>query len=254
MKLFPQFAWPVPVAFADALATFRFTEGDVFHDDSRAYSGSWSDALHYLSHSLQVTFPKSSSAVGQDTSIDDSLLTQNWGKTVQLTLVDHKAQKQTHNVSTTQGRVYTALYTGNLKSLSMEVPCPVPLFLGALKKHIDDTLADHFQTIRNVTDEFVFVWHFDPTNQAILEKERGMLKELTKLGAVRVYDASPQELGIENAEQMLPTISVRGYGISGTQEESLREALKKALYKPDPDAKRPKFRLTAHGSLSKRRT
>lgn len=61
-ELFNGFVWPVPIAFKSALEQGMFVEGDCLYDNQVAYLEPWNSARNKLKYSIQVTFPRGSSA------------------------------------------------------------------------------------------------------------------------------------------------------------------------------------------------
>src|ERR1017187_6298016 len=122
-ELFNGFAWCVPMAFASELAKCRFERGDIFYDTPRGYLV-WEEALKHTVYGLQVRFPAHEAATKAPT--DASVFAGNWKSPVGFILTNYKT-KETKEITTTQGRLYTLLWRGEWKVLGDSDEPKVPL-------------------------------------------------------------------------------------------------------------------------------
>ena len=132
MELFSGFTWPVPRAFASAVAACRFEQGDVLYDDARAYTVGaadgatdgagtrWGDVAKELGHAIQVLDPPRS-ARGAPAEASGRRFDANWASPVTLELVDFRTG-QTRVLETTQARLFTCLWRGSVRTLEGEPP------------------------------------------------------------------------------------------------------------------------------------
>lgn len=250
-EYFDEFAWAVPAAFADPLAACRFEQGDILYDTRRAYQGTWGEALPHIKYSLQVKSPTRGTSANKSENEDESVFTDNWNMTVVFTLTDYKANK-TKEVTTTQGRLYSLLWRGDLSwlepdastpplpTLAMQILRDLPKAENHLRENVDE--IDHGQT--------VFLMPFDRTRQLLRTKFRLVNKELT-LPTPYVNFFSPADLGLQSPTEFAPTVKIACFAMRDCSSHDVEKALKQALYKPSKERKTDKdqFRVTAHGHL-----
>jgi hypothetical protein len=110
VEFFSGFKWAVPVAFSDAVAACRFEEGDMLYDSPAAHMEPWADAKANINYSLQVRFPARGSGTAE--SAERYVFKGNWGSEVRVDVHPHKATIGENGITTTQGRLYSALWKG----------------------------------------------------------------------------------------------------------------------------------------------
>lgn len=247
---FDGFSWAVPSAFADPLAACRFEQGDILYDARRAYEGTWGEALPHITHSVQVKSPLRGTGTKTEKE-EESVFTDNWNMRVVFTLTDHK-ENQTREVSTTQGRLYSLLWKGDLHYIDNDAPSPpVPTLAMQILRDLPGA-TDHVKksVIRGAENITVFLMPYDRTQQLLRTKFRKVQDSL-KGFKMRICFVSPVEAGLPSKTDFAPTVSIACFCLQDTPERTVEQALKKALYTPAKDKKTDKeqFRITAHGYL-----
>lgn len=248
MHFYPQFAWAVPIAFKDAIANYSFGEGDILYDTPKAYQ-QWSEALIYLQYSIQVTYPPRNFNV----KASKKSLKRNWASPVKLSLVNHKNNSRQHR-ETTQGKLFTLLWHGNIDMLNMEVQSiELPLSLLHAKKYIPDTISA-FKGLITTTmiDPLFFILPYDLVNDISAKKIIKLNAILKKDFNVIGFDlpASGVGINIDTASLFSPTIYFKCFVIYSNNLDRIHELLKSALYAPDINAKHQRFNLKTHGLLT----
>ena len=250
-RYFEGFSWAVPLAFADALSLCRFEQGDTMYDTPKAYEGTWGQALKELSHSIQVKYPpRTGVGVGVAKGVSEKELkfAENWKQKVVFELRDYK-QGSTREVTTTQGRLYTVLWRGDLCVLDEQASALPP---PKTAMHIRRTLAKHAPYFRSVFPEekgsLAFFMPYDPCHSLLrgkLQNVKDVLREYFKVG---VRFLAPEEIGLPD---FAPTARVACFVVQSDSLSKVKELLKGALYKPGKGKKTTddRFRLEDHGYL-----
>jgi hypothetical protein len=249
-EYFDGFAWAVPVAFADPLAACRFEQGDILYDTRQAYQGTWGEALPHIKYSLQVKSPMRGPGTKSEKE-EESVFTDNWNMTVVFTLTDYKANKR-KEITTTQGRLYSLLWKGDLARIEPDAPTPeLPTLAMQILRDLPKA-KDHVR--ENVDDiaqgDIVFLMPFDRTRQLLRTKFRKVEEALTRLNPL-TCSFSPADAGLQTASEFAPTVSIACFAMRNCSSRDVEKALKHALYTPSKEKKTDKeqFRITAHGHL-----
>lgn len=244
MKFFSNFAWAVPLAFSDALATCLFEEGDVLYENQKAYKGNWSEAKKHFDHSLQVRYPARAGNKGKE--LIGGLFKNNWLEKVVFDVYDHRKGTR-KEVETTQGRLYSFLWKGDRSVLEMNSDNPtVPLDFKEAKKQLSET--------RNKADAvrcfgYVFVMPRDLTNRITISKYVKVEKALSKYMSHEVLILNPEKAGLREPELYLPTVDIAFFPTSNIDRNELEKLLKKNLYTPTKGAKKELYSLDKHGAI-----
>ena len=265
-ELFNGFVWPVPIAFKSALEQGMFVEGDCLYDNQVAYLEPWNSARNKLKYSIQVTFPRGSSAsvlpdnsrrAADDTKahsnkkLTRSVFARNWSSSLEYTLYDRQANRQEPRLTTTQGRLFRLLQTGDISVLGSESPIPkVPKSLSDLRlnKSVSSTIEE---ALRGLSDgELAFVMPFDRRNSVSIEKFSTISGKMRQFDAA-TYDLSLSQAGINNPDSYFPTILIKCFVVNKHTPQDVHDALKKILYKPNQnnESNKDRFRLERHGRL-----
>ena len=255
LEVFERFAWPVPTAFAGALAGFRFEQGDVLFREPGAYD-TVSDAASAGGTALQVLLPKRSGRATPSDAEGDRR-TVLWESEVVLERVD-LAEGGSATLTTSQGRLLMTLWTGDEDWLDAERGAPpVPLAARDLAGRLEQakgTFAKGWKTGRGVG--FVFV--VDLASDASRAKAAAIEDALAPLGELRRLARSPERAGVSEPERFHPALEIRGLAVAGTSEEKVQLALRGALYsgstkdtEPAADAEvaADRFSVSRHGLL-----
>jgi hypothetical protein len=229
---FETFAWPVPRAFAAALAAPRFEQGDVLFRDRRGYEP-LSDPIPAGLEAIQVLSPARSSArSGSEASGLEDRRRAAWNAEVVIERVAVDEGRSRVQVST-QGRLFTALWRGRVDWLDADhEPPPLPRLARELQGTLETTRAGFsaggLPSPGKKGCRFLFVR--DLSSDASLAKSRLIEDALRSLGGVEVLSLTPAEAGVEDGDAYHPTLQVRGCFLSDAGEEAVREALRAALY------------------------
>lgn len=240
------FAWAMPTVFAQAVADCLFEEGDILYDTQYAYGREWGDALPFIQHSIQVREPRRGAA--RSASDSGSVFLQNWDSTVDLDLHTFGGKDDPQHIQTTQGRLYTTLWTGDLEALPRSTPDPQPP--RRLKQ-----LSSELKSITAFAEDLaeaqpVFVMARDLSNKVSRLKHFQVSRAMRAKHGAREKSLTPVELKMRACECIAPTIDVVFYiAQSGTVDDVLT-TLKSQLYKPAKGAKSENFRIASHGILA----
>ena len=251
-EFFDGFAWAIPSAFADSLGTCRFEQGDILYDTKKAYQGTWGESLPHISYSIQIKSPPRGSATKSQKK-EKSVFTDYWNQRVIFDLTDHKRRK-TQQVTTTQGRLYTLLWTNDVRTLDEETDDPlIPTLATDIVRDLSKT-ADYFkrtvaQTMDNGT---IFLMPYDRSRRLLRVKFSKVTKEFSKRFLNRiVHLVTPEEAGLRSQNGFAPTIRIACFCVANESTSAVKEAVKEALYTPAKEKKTTKkqFRISAHGHL-----
>ncbi|WP_041439982.1 hypothetical protein [Syntrophobacter fumaroxidans] len=286
MEFFEGFSWAVPKGFSDPVAFCRFERGDTFYDTPKAYEV-WSEALKHIKYSIRVQSPERAITqkraqppegdITEDTEMDadsidddsspegadsrkagtnaDSLFSDNWTKEAVIVLTEYQS-KDSRTITTTQGRVYTAVWKGDLSILEDDGPFPVPATPGTLiKKEKKKMLLENSQPFieglradEKIADPTVFALPYDET----LELYRNKFQRLrTTIPNAVILIKRPEEVDISHPNGFIPTMRIAFFIMESTGYHEAAELIKKALYKPanNRETETDRFKVSAHGFL-----
>jgi hypothetical protein len=252
-EFFPGFVWAVRKAFREPLASCRFEQGDILYDTRKAYEGTWGDAFNYLHFSIQINSPKRGITT-KNKKDAASVFAYNWGQLVELDLVEYPSKK-TRFITTTQGRLYTTLWKGDISLLedgTLEPPVP-KLAKDALKVLKDIPFTSNMilkKCSKGLRNPFLFIMPFDETNEILRKKLRKVETHLKKFQPQTLLD-DPEEFGLLNANEYVPTVNLACFIMDSIDQEELYAKLKEALYVKSKGNKTNKeiFRPKNHGYL-----
>jgi len=245
MEYFSGFKWAVPIAFSEAVSLCRFEEGDILYDTAKAYDNDWKKASEQIEQSLQVQYPARAS--GGATEESGGVFRSNWNSEVRIELYKNLKKLGTGLLSTTQGRLYTALWKGEISVLNNDTDePPIPLTLQRVTRMLNG--------VSNRAKEIsigypVFVMARDLSNQVSREKYSKVLLKLKPHLAEDPTLLSPERAGLTDWAVVAPTIEIVFFPMKGITSEELRELIKQAVYISAKGAKKEMFRISAHGAL-----
>ncbi len=251
MKFFEGFAWPVPRAFAAAIASCRFEQGDLLYSDRVAY-GARSKTSAKVSYSIQVLNPPRSTRALK-AGAEGGRFEANWDSDLELSLTAHEAgRKEIH--STTQGRLFRCLWLGDPAQVSSEAPAPeVPGGQRELHRRLGEARASGAEHFRRGSDPFwLFLSAFDEASDSARLKARAIEAVLTESFESSADLLWPAQVGLCEAERMGPTlrilgIALRAAGDPSSTEKKIEEKLRGLLFAGDSESGR--FSLARHGLL-----
>lgn len=244
MEFIDGFQWAVSTAFLDAIGQCRFEEGDILYDTQMAYGLNWSESKKHIQRWIQVRHP--SRTMSTITTGEGTIFENNWTTKIKLDFYDGTNKTTPRQITTTQGRLYTTLWKGDISTLTDRNPHPpIPDRLKIVLKQIGSV-----QSIVKQRSEgkLIFVIPIDHSNRASQFKlsriHQGLGSNLYKL-----FFLTPLESGIQNAESVAPTIAIACFLVSRITKEDLHECVKKMVYNPSKYAKTDQYKISAHGAI-----
>jgi len=224
---FEAMAWPVPIAFAGAIAAMRFEQGDVLYRDPRAYDvleGKIPDGLS----AIQVLLPKRS-ARATASDFEGDRRQASWQSEVTIELID-LARGKTETRVLSQGKLAMAIFRGDDDWLDPERETPpMPRSARALQQRLDETLAS-FDARQTVGRGCRFVFAVDVASDASRTKAADVEEGLRASGAIERIELSAEDAGIADAETYHPTAVVRCLVMPGRTTEEVLPILRERLY------------------------
>ena len=256
MQLLPGFAWPVPRAFASAVAACRFEQGDLLYDDAAVYGDArWEVASKGLGRHIAVLDPPRSARSAPADAQGNRFLA-NWEAPVGFELHDYR-DGQSDERRSTQGRLFTCLWRGDVGVLDPESGDPTPP-RGARELHaeLESALPACLGALEAGSPEIVYMSVVDASSEASRAKALAVEARLAATASVRSRDLSPVDAGLPGSGDFHPALTLRCLAVRGASEGAVRDLLKAALYAPsraaaDEEGSRPdRFRLERHGLLA----
>jgi hypothetical protein len=250
-SFFPCFSWAIPLAFSDALGACQFSRGDTLYNDPIAYKA-WDDEFYRMAHGLYAFKVLSPEAKPSPPSAN--LFKKNWEALAEVELYKPTSKSETRRISTTQGRLYSLLWQGDLSVLNCATSKPlVPHQSPYLLSHLKSVESSVRQIILEQASNaaHVFLLPRDRCNPLIEGKYQRLVRGLGKISGVRELDVPLSRLTLPEVERIAPTISLKAFTFMDRDEAGIREKLKNILYVPTTkrEAKRDQFRVQAHGFL-----
>jgi len=247
MDYFEGFNWSVPRSFTDALRLCKFEEGDILYSKKIAYEGRWSDRPSEIGHYLQVRYPEK--AMGNVAKEAGSVFSNNWNNEVRLDLYQTLNKSSAVELCTTQGRLYTLLWKGDMSCIAIGSDEPsLPLLVRAVTNNIEEARSKALQVSNGSP---VLVMAHDLASQVSNEKRAKIMMGLQQyiVGSSPVIMA-PLNVGIMSADMIAPTIQIELFiAKKGVRTELLAERVKDSVYVKGKEAKRESYRLSAHGAI-----
>jgi hypothetical protein len=261
LSFFDGMAWPVPTAFAGAIAAMRFEQGDVLYREGRAYDALETKVPEGLS-AIQVILPKRS-ARATPVDADGDRRQVSWESEVTVELID-LARGRSETRVLTQGKLAMALFRGDDAWLDPDHDEPaMPRSARALQQKLGETSAS-FDARQNAKHGCRFIFVVDLASDASRAKAASVEEALCSSGNVERIELSAMQAGIEGAEAFHPTAVVRCLVLSGRSIESVLPILRSRLYgaasqttdegfereeAADPTPTPDRFSIARHGLL-----
>jgi len=246
MNFFSGFQWAVPTAFSDSVSKAWFMEGDVLYDHISAYNSDWSAAINDVVHTIQVRSPaRAGSTVDQSAR---EVFARNWDSEVKIELFTHMKKVSPVQITTTQGRLYIALWKGSLNTLYPDQTSKpsMPILAQQVSKNLEQLTAVA-STFAESHPTFAMVR--DLSNSVLRDKFQKILTAIRPHMMTDPITLTPTAAKFQDAETIAPTVEVALFPTVGIDLEHLENLVKKAVYLPGKDAKKDMFRLSAHGVL-----
>lgn len=241
---FQGFSWCVPKAFRTAITACRFEEGDRLYPTERAYLP-WNPVGNGFPHGIMVVSPKRSFS-GSDRGEDSaSTFERNWYSNAIVNLENYHS-KTTRKIETTQGRIFTCLWKGNVDVLDHAGTHPeMPLLVPKLKPFLPD-FAPIFRN--QFPSHSLFLMALDQASDVMLVKRNAVAAALQNFELTMSF-VSVEETDISERERFIPTAGVACFAASNGGFEELKDAIKSVVYRPTPGriSEQDQFRIEAHG-------
>jgi len=227
LSFFTGMVWPVPFAFAGAVAAMRFEQGDVLYRDPSAYDSLEGKIPKGLS-AIQVILPKRSNRAAASEFEGDRRLA-NWQSEVTVELID-LARGRSETRVLTQGKLAMAIFRGDDTWLdpAREEP-PILRSARELQQRLEETVSsfDARQTARRGS-RFLFV--VDLAGDASRSKAAGVEEALRATGAVDRIELSAEDAGVEDPQTYHPSVVVRGLVMPNRAPDEVLPILRGQLY------------------------
>ena len=245
MGFFANFRWAVPYAFSDAVGFCRFEEGDVLYDTKNAYVEDWGKASNHITHCIQVRYPGRAGAGNRGGGA--GVFEKNWNSEVRIELYEHQEKVGVGQLATTQGRLYTTLWKGDLDVLNVSTDVPsLPLDVKHVTKQLVELKAKEIcPSVGNQT----FVMARDQSNQVSRDKYLKVSSKLKKLLTSPPEIMTPKKAGLSGWGNIAPTIEIAFFYVKEVGPKGLESLVKDAVYVPSKGAKKDMFRMQAHGVI-----
>jgi hypothetical protein len=254
LRFFEGLEWAVPTAFAGALASFRFEQGDVLFQDSAAYDAIEGKFRKGMT-AIQVHHPPRS-ARSVPAEIDGDRRRTSWQSEVRIEIVDLGAgSSELRSIS--QGKLLMTLWRGDEGWLDpdREEP-PLPRSGRELAQDLEQARAA-FDAKQKTRKGCRFLFVVDLASDSSRVKAAAIREALAPVGTIEQIDLIPSEAGIEQPENFHPALVVRGLSVRGANAEGVEHALRGALYggaansenEQADSAKTNRFSVARHGLL-----
>lgn len=249
MHFYSGFSWAVPTAFCDPLGVCRFEEGDSLYDTKDAYL-QWSEALKTLKYGIQVKLPRSMVG-GTLKDQDDDVFSRNWRDSVTFVLTHYKENRH-EEITTTQGRLYWFLKTGDFALFSENSrPLDLPILVSEANRLLEQIDQSAFHELHEgMNKPHIFIMAADSTS-AVSRSKLLAIRGCWDGRNVKEKEFTPYELGLCNADRFAPTVTYVVFATNSATTEELQDCLKRVLYKPakDRQTEKDRFLLRKHGLL-----
>lgn len=245
MEFFSGFKWAVPKAFSEAVSQCRFEEGDILYDTEKAYGADWEKASKHVEYSLQVKYPQRVTGGTPETA--GGVFRKNWNSELRIELYKRFGKVGVGQIHTTQGRLYTALWRGDISFFGMDSEEPkMPLIVQDVTKMLDQTT----EKAKELSVGYpVFVLVRDLSNSVSRQKYSRILSVLNEHLHRSPSILSPGNAGLSLFKDIAPTVEIAFFSMNGISSSVLHDLVKKAVYVPSRGAKKDMFRISSHGLI-----
>lgn len=243
LKFIENFSWAVPTGFSSVLSSCRFESGDILFDNKKAYEGRWGDVKEYIRYSLQVKYPKRNEVINKPET-NAELFKKNWDTEAHVDLYENNHYLR--SIKTIQGAIYMTVWKGDIQYLEDSSKINPLRTLKDVIKEIDD-LRDRAINLSNGNS--VFVTAVDNVNQLSLGKKEKIKNAIAESFSLEIAIMSPDKVGVKDCGLVIPTIDMVFYIVDKKDDDLLMEKIKKAVYVPNPNAKKSMFSIKRHGMV-----
>ncbi len=171
----------------------------------------------------------------------------NWDSDVRIELYKNLEKIHVGHKHTTQGRLYSALWKGDLDVLDKNTKYPiVPLGIKDIISKLKNTKEKAQSLFPNHP---VFVMARDLSNPVSRDKHSKILSALTShLEGIPVA-CTPEEVSFVKHDLIAPTIEIIFFPIQKISVEEIFKIVKKSVYIPTAGTTKDMFRMSAHGVI-----
>lgn len=247
MDFFERFEWAIPQSFAYALEYCRFEEGDILYADAVVYETDWGTARGDERRRIQVRGPaRRPSRAGEDES---GRFETNWISRAKIDVCYGGSGQTPQSMVTTQGRIYTALWTGDMSVLNLQASePPMPLRVRDVTKRIPSAKVPLSRSSPQIE---AFVMARDLANEVSRAKCRALENAFHAHLASQPGLFSPKSAGISGWRGVAPTVDVVAFLLADIPPPEIEAVVKRTVYVPAKSGKVDRFRLNAHGVIWK---
>ena len=242
------FAWPIPRAFSGPVFHCRFEQGDVLYAEPKGYQ-SWGPSGPPGPLIQILDPPKSARALSG--GFDGDRLSVAWTSPVTLQLYFAVGERPVQK-TTSQGRLLTALWRGDLSVLEADRPePPVPGSLKELHGRLSEAIPVFSARLFDGAPEpdgLLFLLAVDDSSESGRAKADAIEARLIDRFQVRRAELAATETGVPGADTLHPALRVRGLAIETSDAGQVEAHLSGLLYGGSGHA-RSRFSLSRHGLL-----
>ncbi|MBW2696888.1 MAG: hypothetical protein JRE70_10480 [Deltaproteobacteria bacterium] len=230
MELFSGFAWPVPRAFAGAVAACRFEQGDVFYSDTTGYEP-WKKGGPRPAQRIQVLDPPKTARALVAGDGDGKRFFSNWRSPVEVIRAAGDEPAGAPCV-TTQGRLFTGLWRGDASWLEGAGDDPEPPLLQRdLHKRLEEAVGFFRKRFaRRRGPHCLYLAAVDEASDASLAKAHGLELLLVERVGGKLAAASPVKVGLRDADVFHPALVLHAVAVPGTDPAPIENLLAGLLY------------------------
>jgi len=233
-EYFEGFDWPVPSAFASAVSACRFEQGDVLYSDARAYRA-WRGSAPKIEHQIQVLDPpKTTRALAGEG--EGKRFFANWGSPVEIEWTARR-DPAPRILKTTQGRLFTCLWRGDVERLEENSEAPTP---PALQRDLHKALAESEAAFRREFKKLaspgaphcLYIAALDRASESSCLKARNIRVALEEAFEVSHLTLSPAAADVACEADFHPALSLQGVRVATADAAAIEARLKSLLYAP----------------------
>ncbi|CAE7205080.1 unnamed protein product [Symbiodinium microadriaticum] len=234
------FDWALPRAYAEAVGACQFQGGDCFYPDPIAYDAPWEQATQEMPFHMQVSKPERGSLTPGGS---DRLFDQNWGTQIEVVLY-HTDGSPPRTFETCQGGLYTALWHGNPGLMDLDAPPAA----GTKTAQAMITRAG-IEVHNQFPDANGFLMAVDECNATTWRKLNEIRSKMHAIKGFEILFVRPDDLNIQADPPYKPTVYYALFQLPYAEHDKIHDLVKEAVYRPNPEAKNPRFDLERHGVI-----
>ena len=245
------FAWPVPRSFAGAVSACRFEQGDVLYADVAGYE-TWRSAAPPLPILQVLDPPRTARVLAGEAEGDRDRFSVSWGSPVTLD-VYAKSAKRPARRTTTQGRLFTCLWRGDLAALDEDSPAlEPPMPAREVHRRLSEAVpafVTRFAARAKAGGQHLLLLAVDDSSDAARVKAQAIESLLAETFDVETRRLSAAEAGLADADALHPAVLVHGLAVAAPSSDAIEQRLAGLLY-AGTDESATRFSLTRHAHLA----